>query len=98
VVTVDCIGEIGGKPASIGYRVVPPDIKWVNERIPGATMVSHGTSTPAAIYAELLITDAITESGIVAPEILSRQVRDAFIAEMGRRNLIVTCKQETQVN
>ncbi len=98
VVTVDCIGEIGGRPASIGYRVIPPDIKWVNERIPGATMVSYGTSTPAAIYAELLIADAITESGIVAPEILPRQARDAFIAEMGRRNLIVTRRLETQTN
>ena len=90
VVTVDCIGEIDGRPASIGYRVIPPDIKWVNERIPGATMVSYGTSTPAAIYAELLVKDAITDSGITAPEILPRPVRDAFIAEMGRRNLIVT--------
>ena len=98
VVTVDCIGEIDGKPAAIGYRVVPPDIRWVNERIPGATMVSYGTSTPAAIYAELMLKDAIDQSGVVTPEILPRRNRDAFVAELGARNLLVARREERQVN
>ena len=55
VVVVDCIGEIGGKPATINHTIVPPDIKYVNERIPGGTMVSYGTSTPASIYAEMIV-------------------------------------------
>jgi saccharopine dehydrogenase-like NADP-dependent oxidoreductase len=98
VVTVDCIGEISGKPASIGYIVVPPDIKWVNERIPGATMVSYGTSTPAAIYAELLAKEVISEVGILVPEILPRAVRDIFVAEMGRRGLAITRRFETRID
>ncbi len=98
VVTVDCIGEKAGKPASVGYVIVPPDIKWVNERIPGGTMVSYGTSTPASIYAEFIVEDRITESGVIAPEILPREVRDAFIVECGRRNMPITRKDYVQVN
>lgn len=98
VVVVDCIGEKDGKPASWTYAVVPPDIKWVNERIPGATMVSYGTSTPASIYAEFLVQNRVAEPGIVAPEILPREVRDAFIAELGRRSIVVTRRFETQIN
>ncbi|MEW6367084.1 MAG: saccharopine dehydrogenase C-terminal domain-containing protein [Acidobacteriota bacterium] len=98
VVAVDCIGEKGGKPASITYYVFPPDIKWVNGRIPGATCVSYGTSTPAAIYAELVVKGRIKDKGVVAPEILDRGVRDEFVAELGRRNLRVTRRFETQIN
>lgn len=97
VVTVDAIGERDGKPASIVYTVVPPDIKWVSERIPGATMVSYGTSTPASIYAEFLATGAIDEPGVTAPEILPRPVRDEFIAEMGRRALQVWRRDESKI-
>jgi saccharopine dehydrogenase-like NADP-dependent oxidoreductase len=97
VVVVDCIGEKDGRPARWSYIVVPPDIRWVNERIPGATMVSYGTSTPASIYAEYLVRDLISEPGIVAPEILPRAVRDAFIAELGRRDLKVFRRFETQI-
>jgi len=98
VVTVDCIGEKNGKPASVTYNIFPPDIGWVNERIPGATSVSYGTSTPAAIYAELVVKGMVKDTGIVAPEILARTVRDEFIAECGRRGLPVTHRFETRIN
>ena len=98
VVTVDCIGRHDGKPATIVYNIFPPDIKWVSERIPGATCVSYGTSTPAAIYAEFMAKGMIKDIGIVAPEIAERSVRDEFIAEMGRRGLMVTRRVERQIN
>ncbi len=98
VVTVDCIGEKAGKPARITYNIFPPDIKWVNGRIPGATSVSYGTSTPASIYAEFVAKGMVADKGIVAPEILARSVRDEFIAECGRRNMPITRRSETQVN
>jgi saccharopine dehydrogenase-like NADP-dependent oxidoreductase len=98
VVTVDAIGEKDGKPATIVYTIVPPDIKWVNERIPGATMVSYGTSTPASIYAEFLATGMIADTGVVAPEILDRTVRNEFIAECGRRDMPIWRRFDTQVN
>jgi saccharopine dehydrogenase (NAD+, L-lysine forming) len=98
VVTVDCVGRHDGKPASIVYNIFPPDIRWVNERIPGATCVSYGTSTPAAVYAEFMVKGMIGEVGIVAPEILERHVRDEFIAELGRRGLPVTRRVERQIN
>ena len=98
VVAVDCIGEKDGKPATITHYIFPPDIKWVNGRIPGATSVSYGTSTPAAIYAEFMVRDMIKEKGITAPEILDRKVRDEFILELGRRNMRVTHRYEIQIN
>jgi saccharopine dehydrogenase (NAD+, L-lysine forming) len=90
VVTVDCIGEKNGRPASITYNILPPDIKWVNGMISGATCVSYGTSTPASIYAEFIVEGKIAQPGIVCPEELPRSVRDAFIAECGRRGLPIT--------
>ncbi len=98
VLAVDCIGERAGKPASISYAIFPPDIKWVNERIPGATSVSYGTSTPSSIYAELIVEGRISQSGIVCPEELPREVRDAFVAECGRRGLPVTRTETVTVN
>jgi saccharopine dehydrogenase-like NADP-dependent oxidoreductase len=98
VVTVDCIGEKEGRPASIGYDIFPPDIKWVNAQIPGATSVSYGTSTPASIYAELIVEGKIADRGIVCPEELPRSVRDAFIAECGRRNLPINRRQMIAAN
>ena len=95
VVTVDCVGEKDGKPASITYNIFPPDIKWVNTQIRGATCVSYGTSTPASIYAESIVGGVIAEPGLVCPEELPRTVRDAFIAECGKRGLPVT-KTETR--
>ncbi len=98
VVTVDCIGEKGGKPATIAYNIFPPDIRWVNTQIPGATCVSYGTSTPASIYAEFIVEDRISEPGLICPEQLPRAVRDAFIAECGRRGLPITRTDTVTVN
>ena len=98
VVTVDCIGEKNGKPASITYNIFPPDIRWVNTQIRGATCVSYGTSTPASIYAESIVEDRISEPGLVCPEELPRGVRDAFIAECGRRGLVITRTDTVTVN
>jgi saccharopine dehydrogenase (NAD+, L-lysine-forming) len=95
---VDCIGEKDGKAHTIHYSVVGPDIRRVNELIPGATSVSYGTSTPASIYAEFILDGRIAEPGVIAPELLDRAVRDAFIAEMGRREMIVTRKDIRRVN
>jgi saccharopine dehydrogenase-like NADP-dependent oxidoreductase len=98
VVTVDCIGEKGGKRASVGYNIFPPDIRWVNERIPGATCVSYGTSTPASIYAEFIVEGRIAQTGMICPEELPRSVRDAFVAELGVRGLPVTRGDVVTVN
>jgi len=98
VLTVDCLGERYGKPASVSYAVFPPDIKWVNERLPGATSVSYGTSTPAAVYAEMIIDGAIQETGLLCPEELPRPVRDTFLAECGRRGVRVTRTETVTLN
>jgi saccharopine dehydrogenase-like NADP-dependent oxidoreductase len=98
VILVDAWGEKDGKPAKWNYSVFTPTIQWITQRIPGATSVSYGTSTPAAVYSEFLVNDTITQTGCIAPEILERPIRDAFIQELGRRGLRVTRSFETQVN
>jgi saccharopine dehydrogenase (NAD+, L-lysine forming) len=98
IVTVDCIGEKAGKPAAIKYAIGGPDIKAVNELIPGATSVSYGTSTPASVYAELIVEDRVGVKGLVCPEELPRRVRDAFVAECGRRHMPVTRTETVTVN
>src|SRR5664280_2684845 len=91
-------GEEDGKPATIGYNIFPPDIKWVNGQIPGASCVSYGTSTPSSIYAEFIVEDRITQKGMICPEELPRSVRDAFIAECGVRNMPITRKDVVAAN
>jgi len=98
VLTVDCFGERQGKPAQIGYSVFSPDIKQVNGWLPGATSVSYGTSTPASIYAEMIMEGRITASGVLCPEELPRAVRDAFISECGRRGIVITRSETVTVN
>ena len=56
------------------------------------------TSTPASIYAEFIVEGRIAQKGMICPEELPREVRDAFIAEMGVRNMPVFRKLETAAN
>ena len=70
----------------------------MNSVVPGGTSVSYGTNTPASIYVELIIEDKIADKGMIFPEELPRTVRDAFIAELGVRNLPVTRKDVVTAN
>jgi GntR family transcriptional regulator of gluconate operon len=97
VILCNAWGEKGGKPAKWSYSIFTPTIQWITERIPGATSVSYGTSTPAAVYSEFLLKGMVAQKGCVVPEILDRPVRDAFIEELGRRGLRVTRSFETQI-
>ena len=60
--------------------------------------MSYGTSTPASIYAEFIVEDRIAQKGMICPEELTREVRDAFIAEMGVRNLPTFRKETVAAN
>ena len=59
--------------------------------------MSYGTSTPASIYAELIVEGAVP-AGFQCPEELPRAVRDRFIAECGRRNLPITRTETVGAN
>ena len=86
VYAIDLFRKSGEMPAE-SFFVFPPNIQWVNERIPGANRVSYGTSTPAAIHAEFLLDGHITEKGIVPPEWISREARLEYVEELKRRGL-----------
>jgi saccharopine dehydrogenase (NAD+, L-lysine-forming) len=86
VYVIDLYAHAGEPPAESFY-VFPPNIQWVNERLPGANRISYGTSTPAAIYAEYLLEGRITEKGVLPCEGLARETRLAYVEELTRRGL-----------
>jgi saccharopine dehydrogenase-like NADP-dependent oxidoreductase len=86
VYVVDLFAHAGEPPAESFY-VFPPNIQWVNERVPGANRVSYGTSTPAAIYAEYLFKGRIADKGVLPCEGLSRDIRLAYVEELTKRGL-----------
>jgi saccharopine dehydrogenase-like NADP-dependent oxidoreductase len=86
VYAIELFRKSGEMPAE-SFFVFPPNIQWVNERIPGANRVSYGTSTPAAIHAEFLLDGHIAEKGVVPPEGISREARLEYVEELKRRGL-----------
>ena len=86
VYSIELYRNSGEMPAE-SFFVFPPNIQWVNERIPGANRVSYGTSTPAAIHAEFLLDARITERGVLPPEAVSREARLEYVGELKRRGL-----------
>jgi saccharopine dehydrogenase-like NADP-dependent oxidoreductase len=71
-----------GEPPAESFYVFPPNIQWVNERLPGANRVSYGTSVPAAIYAGYLLDGRIQQRGVLPCEGLSRDVRLAYVEDL----------------
>jgi len=75
------------EPATETFYVFPPNIQKVTEMIPGANRISYGTSTPAAIYAGYLLDGTITQTGVIPPEALARDVRLAYVEDLKRAGL-----------
>lgn len=76
-----------GEPPTESFYVFPPNIQWVNQRLPGANRVSYGTSVPAAVYAEYLLEGRIRQTGVLPCEGLSREVRLSYVEELTRHGL-----------
>ncbi len=76
-----------GEPPTETFYVFPPNIQKVTEMIPGANRISYGTSTPAAIYAGYLLDGTITQTGVVPPEALAREVRLRYVEDLKRAGL-----------
>jgi saccharopine dehydrogenase-like NADP-dependent oxidoreductase len=76
-----------GEPPTETFYVFPPNIQRVTEMIPGANRISYGTSTPAAIYAGYLLDGTITQTGVVPPEALAREVRLRYVEDLKRAGL-----------
>ena len=71
-----------GEPPTESFYVFPPNIQWVNDRLPGANRVSYGTSVPAAIYAGYLLDGRIKDLGVLPCEGLARDVRLAYVEDL----------------
>jgi saccharopine dehydrogenase-like NADP-dependent oxidoreductase len=79
--------EGDGEPATETFYVFPPNIQKVTAIIPGANRISYGTSTPAAIYAGYLLDGTITQTGVLPPEALTRDVRLKYVEDLKQAGL-----------
>jgi saccharopine dehydrogenase-like NADP-dependent oxidoreductase len=79
--------ERDGEPATETFYVFPPNIQKVTAIIPGANRISYGTSTPAAIYAGYLLDGTITQTGVLPPEALTRDVRLKYVEDLKQAGL-----------
>jgi saccharopine dehydrogenase-like NADP-dependent oxidoreductase len=86
VYTIELFRKAGEMPG-VSFFVFPPNIQWVNEKLPGANRVSYGTGTPAAIHAEFLLSGKIPEKGVIPCEGLSHEARLAYVEELKNRGL-----------
>jgi len=94
---VDCIGEKAGKPTTIHYGVVGPTSSASTSSSRGhVRVVRHLHSRRDLRRAHRHRQDR--PAGRHRPELLDRPARDEFIAEMGRREMPVTYRVDTQIN
>ena len=71
-----------------------PDVQELNERMPGANPVAYVTSVPASTFTKMLAKEEIITRGVIPPEGLEPKVRQAFLAELAEKGIIVHEKVE----
>jgi lysine 6-dehydrogenase len=86
VYVIELFRKAGELPAEAFY-VFPPNIQWVNERLPGANRVSYGTSTPAATHARYLLDGRIAMPGVIPCEGVSREMRLQFVDDLAANGI-----------
>lgn len=71
-----------------------PDIHELKERMPGANPVAYVTSVPASTFTKMLAKGEIKTRGVIPPEDLEPEVREAFLAELAEKGITVHEKVE----
>jgi saccharopine dehydrogenase (NAD+, L-lysine-forming) len=94
--------EVTGKKSERGvtykYTVTPPSLRRVQEIMPGATHESFLTGSSAAIFTEVLGEGRIEPKGVILPECLDRDARQAFLAKLAQQDVKVSLTTETALN
>jgi saccharopine dehydrogenase-like NADP-dependent oxidoreductase len=70
------------------------DIKEIAQRMPGANPVAYVTSVPASIYTKMLLKGEIKTRGVIPPEALEPEVRQAYITEVEEKGIKINAKVE----
>ncbi len=81
------------KMRHILYTVFP-GVKELMKRMPGANPVAYVTSVPASTFTTMLAKGEIETKGVIPPEGLEPKVRNAFLAELAKKGIIVNEKVE----
>ena len=71
-----------------------PDVQELMERMPGANPVAYVTSVPASTFTKMLAKGEIKTRGVIPPEGLEPEVRQAFLAELAEKGITVHEKVE----
>lgn len=66
-----------------------PDVYELKDRMPGANPVAYITSVSASTFTKILARGDIKTRGVIPPEALEPQVRQAFLAELAEKGIIV---------
>lgn len=92
--TVDVKGKKRG--AKVRYTLYSNfmNIRELEKRMPGANPVAYITSVSASIYTKMLLAGRIKNRGVIPPEALEPEVRQACIAELAEKGIKVHEKME----
>jgi len=96
-VAVDVKGQKkNAKMRHILYSIFP-SVQELMKRMPGANPVAYVTSVPASTFTKMLAKGEIKTRGVIPPEGLEPQVRQAFLAELTQKGIIVHEKVERAI-
>jgi len=93
-IAVDVKGQKGGAKMRYILYTFFPDAQELLKRMPGANPVAYVTSVPASTFTKMLVKGEIKTRGVIPPEALEPEVRQSFLAELGKKGITVHEKVE----
>lgn len=88
-IVVEVDGEKAGKKTNHTLYIESPSIREAQKKLPGATDLSYMTGVPASIFTRMLGKGEIKAEGVIPPECLGPRVREAFLAELAEKDIII---------
>jgi len=88
-VAVDVKGEKEGARQQYVLYSHFPDVQELMNRMPGASPVAYVTSVPASTFTEMLAKGEIKTTGVVPPEALEPEVRQAYLDKLAEKGIVV---------
>lgn len=95
---VEVEGERAHRRLSYKYSLNFPSLLDVQKMLPGATHESYVTGVSAAIFTKMLGSGKIETKGVIAPECLRQEVREAFLTALAEKHIRISEKKERQLN
>lgn len=89
---VEAAGVKDGQKVRVTLYAVYPDIHAIQKKLPGATYISYPTGIAAASFAKVILT--MPGKGVMPPEALNSQSRDAILEEVKKQGVTMSEKVE----